>query len=431
MRMVTFIARRALLIPPVLIGVTTITFALFTALPISDQLTSHYGSPGPHDPCGYVPSCQCQDLNYESIRGNTCYCLSPPIETTLTGICTNPTYNAYVTALGLNTPLEQQWFNYVVRSFTFQWGNVSNESTVAKNIPQLEGGVPVATAISWELPYTLELASLSLLIILAIAIPLGNASAVNRNRPIDQLARVMSFSGYALPAFLFGSLIYAGVALLLLPHVGINAHSPWCPGGEEITEELTYSMPQPGQACYPFLQFGQPYPGWVANGIQSGPTGFYTIDALWHGFSWLALDSVVRIILPAFVIAYGTIAGLLRFVRNSMLEVMNLDFIRTARAKGLPEAVVTRRHAGRNSLNVTVTVLGLTFAGFIGGFPVIELVFHLNGVGYMLAQAANPQPGLDFGVLFGSTLLFTYLIVSANLIVDVLYAYLDPRVRLG
>ena len=113
-----------------------------------------------------------------------------------------------------------------------------------------------------------------------------------------------------------------------------------------------------------------------------------------------------------------------------MLEVMNLDFIRTARAKGVPESTVVGRHAGRNSLNVTVTVLGLVFAGFIGGFPIYESVFGINGVGLLLVDSVNPA-GFDFGLIFGATLLFTLIVVCANIIVDILYAYLDPRVRLG
>ena len=90
---------------------------------------------------------------------------------------------------------------------------------------------------------------------------------------------------------------------------------------------------------------------------------------------------------------------------------------------------MVRKHAGRNSLNVTVTVLGLTFAGFIGGFPVIEDVFHLQGVGLLLAYSI--QPPYDFGLIFGSTLLFTIIVVIANILVDITYAFLDPRVRLG
>ncbi len=432
----TYIARRALLVPPVLIGVVTITFVLFSALPIQDQLISHFGSPNIHSKCGYDPTCECQDEDSGSVHGTSCQCTDPPKITTPTSPCTNPTYGVLVDKLGLQYPIWQQWTTYVYRAFTFQWGNVSNSTSVAHAVPQI-AGVGVATAISWALPYTLELAMLSLLIILAIAIPLGNLSAVNRNRPIDQAARVLSFSGFALPGFLLGTFLILGMVLLVLPHTGQLVRTPWCHGGEPLIEEFTYSLPQAltsgtQNACYGTLPVGANYPLWVANGIQSTPTGFITVDAALHGDYWLALDTLFRILLPALVIAYGTIAGLLRFVRNSMLEVMNLDYVRTARAKGVDEALVAKKHAGRNSMNVTITVLGLTFAGFLGGFPVIEEVFHLNGVGYMLAQAVNPsQGGIDFAVIFGSTLLFTFIIVAANLIVDVLYAYLDPRVRLG
>ena len=429
MRMWTYVVRRAFLIPPVLIGVVTITFVLFAALPVQYQLIAHFGSPTAKQHCGYQKSCSCATLDPTSVHDDQCTCLSPPILTTPTGICANPVYTEYRDKLGLNQPIYVQWGTYLYRSFTFQWGNVSNFSTAAEYYPQLKGE-PVATAISWELPYTIELALLSLLLILIVAIPLGNLSAVYRNRPVDQISRVMSFSGYALPAFLLGSLVVAGMVLLFLPHFGYLVRTPWCPSGEPIDQEFTYSLP-PTSSCYLGLPFGLSYPAWVQNGVHSTPTGFLTIDAALHGNDWLALDSILRILLPALVIAFGTVASLLRFVRNSMLEVMNLDYVRTARAGGVPESVVIKRHAGRNSLNVTITVLGLTFAGFLGGFPVIEDVFHLNGIGELLAAAANPSQSLDFGLIFGSTILFTFLIVSANLIVDVLYAYLDPRVRLG
>ena len=109
-----------------------------------------------------------------------------------------------------------------------------------------------------------------------------------------------------------------------------------------------------------------PYPlaqAWMGTHFNTRPTGFPILDSAINGQWWLVTDGLRRLILPAIVIAYGSIAGILRFVRNSMLEVMNLDFVRTARAKGAPESVVINRHAGRNSLNVTVTVLGLTFTG--------------------------------------------------------------------
>ncbi|MGP8077966.1 MAG: ABC transporter permease [Thermoplasmata archaeon] len=425
--MATYIVRRCLQIIPVLIGVVTITFLLFTALPISDQILAHYGTAGPHAPCQYNPSCPCEQLNKPSVHMGQCQCLDPPVTVTPATLCANPVYVNDVKALGLDKPLPVQWLNYVYHSFTFHWGYVQNYSYIGENIEGIKGQ-PVATVLAGFLPYTMELAMLSLGLILVIAIPLGNAAAVNRNRPLDQAARVMSFSGYAIPSFLLGSLLVAGVVLLLIPHVGSFVRTPWCPGGEAIIHEFQYSWPT-NPTCYTGLVFPYHYPTWMKYGTSTTPTGFPTVDALLHHQYWLALDSLIRMLIPALVIAYGTIAGLLRFVRNSMLEVMNLDYIRTARAKGVPEKIVTSRHAGRNSLNVTITVLGLTFAGFIGGFPVVEEIFHINGVGEIIALAI--QQNLDFAMIFGSTILFTFLVVAANIIVDVLYAYLDPRVRLG
>jgi peptide/nickel transport system permease protein len=432
--MLTYVIRRILQIIPVLIGVVTVTFLLFTALPLQDQILAHYGTAGPHATCQYNPSCPCEQLDKESVHNGMCECLAvgstPGYSTTPGGTCQNPVYWEDLKALGLNKPLPEQWGNYVIHSFTFRWGYVANDSYIAEHIEGIKGEA-VSTVLAGFLPYTIELALLSLALILVIAIPLGNAAAVNRNRPLDQSARVMSFSGFAIPGFLLGSLLVAGVTLLFLPHTGATVSSPWCQAGEAIDHEFTYSWPQSPE-CYIGANtplFPYRFPPWMPYGTVTSPTGFPTLDALIHHSYWLALDTVLRMLLPALVIAYGTIAGLLRFVRNSMLEVMNLDYVRTARAKGVPEKVVTSRHAGRNSLNVTITVLGLTFAGFIGGFPVIEEVFKINGVGEIIALSIQQQ--LDYAMIFGSTILFTFLVVGANIIVDVLYAYLDPRVRLG
>ncbi len=411
MRMLTYILRRLALVIPTIFGVMTITFILLAALPVQDQIIAAYGLPPKDAPCGYAAECTCASLHL------TCHGEAP-----------DPLYVRLTAKLGLNRPIPVQYGYFIYRSFTFQWGTVSNHSEVGDDYP-FARGEPVAKFLGQMLPYTIELAMLSLVIILAIAIPLGNLAAVNRNRPIDQASRVVSFSGFAIPPFLLGSFVVFGVFYLLLPHVGYELATPWCPTKEGLLFELTYSWPQPG--CYKGpVALATNCPTWLVGCVVSTPTGFPTIDAIIHGQYWLSLDTVIRIILPALVVAYTSVATLLRFVRNSMLEVMNLDFVRTARAKGVPEGTVVSRHAGRNSLNVTITVLGLTFAGFLGGFPVIEEVFTLNGIGRAFALAVYPG-AFDFGVIFGSTLLFTYLVVSANLIVDVLYAYLDPRVRLG
>ncbi len=417
MQLSVYILRRLLLLVPVIVGVMTITFALVSALPVQQQLIAHFGAPG-KEPWVYNPT-------LEPGQG-TCPSNS-------TSNCPNPVYNRDLAILGLNQPVPVQWAIYLYHSFTFQWGKVNNYSSAAYLNSAIKDQ-PVTSVLGWYLPYTLELAILSLVLILVVAIPLGNLAAVNRNRPVDQAARVLSFSGFAMPGFLLASLLLLGATIAAGAATHYVSHPPWCSAGEATYLEFYGSWP--ADLCFP----GGNYPGWLTYetsagplyGVVSQPTGFPSVDAALHGNLWLALDTLVRMALPAIVIAFGTIAVLLRFVRNSMLEVMNLDFVRTARAEGIPEKVVVSRHAGRNSLNVTITVLGLTFAFFIGGFPVIEYVFGLNGVGRMLAYSVQTTSGtVDFGLIFGSTLLFTFIVVITNIIVDVLYAYLDPRVRLG
>jgi len=402
MRMWIYVVRRLLLVIPIIIGVMTITFALVSALPVQDRLVSTFGSPGRNNPGGYAPMIPCSDLHPGAL-----------------GNCTNPVYQRDIHKLGLDQPIVVQWGIYIFNSLTFQWGYVDNHSG-ATSSDSLLAGQPVVTVLSWFLPYTLELAVFALVIILIVSIPLGNLAAVYRNRPVDQASRVISFSGYALPSFLLGTFLL--MAFVLALDTTFGGKDPTCPQ-QSFYQFFVGSWPS--IVCYSNSQ----WPSWLGQGVISSPTGFPTVDAIIHGQYWLALDTVIRMILPALVIAYTSIAGLLRFVRNSMLEVMNLDFVRTARSKGVPESIVISKHAGRNSLNVTITVLGLTFAFFIGGFPVVESIFNLNGVGRMFVYALlSPY---DYGLIFGSTILFTFLVVFANIIVDVLYAYLDPRVRLG
>ena len=407
MQLWVYVVRRTMLIVPVVIGVMTITFALVVAVPTGERICSYYQANPRENPCSqYVP------------------CPGNPSQ-----LCSNPAYTKALHALGYDRPVPVQWAFYMYNALTFNWGYVSPTSTVGdgnSGLPALKGQ-SVTSVLGTFLPYTIELALLSLFFTLIISIPLGNLSAVYRNRPIDQFARIMSFSGYALPTFILGAVVLAAAASLLS---GGGTRSPICSGGTGFLE-FYGSWPVPNCWMWGSGLTSTGYPSWLIYGYQSTPTGFPTIDALIHGDGWLALDTLARIILPALVIAYGTIATLLRFVRNSMLEVMNLDFVRTARAKGLPESKVVKKHAGRNSLNVTVTILGLTFAFFISGFPIIESVFNLWGVGRIFAYALVQSGGTyDFGLIFGTTILFTYLVVVANLIVDVTYSLLDPRVRL-
>lgn len=396
MKMWVYIVRRSLLLVPVILGVMTITFFITSQLPINDRIISAIG-PSKN---GYSPTIACSILH------------NNPSEN---GTCSNPAYYLGLHILGLDQPVPVQYLKYIYSSFTLQWGYTGTHSPASLVIGSNQ--LPVAQVLGWFLPFTLELAALSLAIILTLAIPIGNYSAVYRNRPLDQGARIMSFSGFALPGFILAYLVLLGATF------AAGSGNLECGGTSSPYFDFTGSWP--AVTCFN----GGQYPTWIGTHLQSGPTGFPTIDSAIHGDWWLAGDTVFRMILPAFVIAYGSIAVILRFVRNSMLEVLNMDFVRTARAKGVAESGVVRKHAGRNSLNVTVTVLGLTFAGFIGGFPIIEEVFQLRGVGLILALSV--QPPYDFGLIFGSTLLFTIIVVIANILVDIIYAFLDPRVRLG
>ncbi|MCI4322713.1 MAG: ABC transporter permease [Thermoplasmata archaeon] len=389
MKLWIFVVRRLLLVIPVVIGVMTITFILLWALPPQQEFVVINGSP----------------------RGG----LTMPCADNASQTCNIPAYQKFLDQYRANPPY--QWAKYVYNSLTLNLGNTDKNSQASISYGLAGQSIAVTTVLSWYLPYTLELAAFSLLIILLVSIPLGNLSAVNRNRPVDQAARIVSFSGIAIPGFLLATLLLYGVV------DASGGLTKVCNGNSFAYLNWVGSWPDPH--CFA----GGALPSWIGPNQQTYPTGFPTVDALYNGSFYFAAESVKRMVLPALIIAYGSIGVLLRFVRSSMLEVMNQDFIRTARAKGVSERVVIARHAGRNSLTVTITILGLTFAGFIGGFAVIETVFQLHGIGLLLTRSII-QP-FDYGLIFGTTLVFTYIVVAANLIVDVLYSFLDPRVRLG
>ncbi|MFZ0831013.1 MAG: ABC transporter permease [Thermoplasmata archaeon] len=401
MRLWVYIVRRILLLLPVLLGVMTITFVMVSAIPVGQRLISQFGE----SKFGSGPSVLCSRFGLTNPDGSR--------------FCPNPWYWNGIRTLGLNQPIPVQWAHYMYDTFTGQWGYTSAHSLLPTvGIP---GGIPVLTILSWYLPYTLELAMLSLVMIWFLSFPIGNRAAVHRNRPFDQGARLLSFSGFALPTFLLAGGTLLGAVLLTggFTHICGGTATPW---------DLWYGLP-PDPTAYACSPYGGVQPSWIGQYGQSAPTHFITIDALIHGQPLIALDTIRRLLLPAFTVAFGSVAGILRFVRNSMLEVLSLDYIKHARAIGVSERMVITRHAGRNAMNVTLTVLGLTFAFFIAGFPVTELIFGLRGIGLLFTYSVRPP--YDFGVIFGTTIVFTIIVVIANIIVDILYAVLDPRVRLG
>jgi len=229
---------------------------------------------------------------------------------------------------------------------------------------------PVIEEIGARFQLTFQLALMTTVIASMIAIPLGITAALLRNTWTDYVVRVVTIAGLAVPAFWLGMLIL--LALL--------AVFDWLPS---ISFTPIYSDP-------------------VAN--------------------------LSQLIWPAMAVGYRFAAVLARIVRSTLLEVLNEDYIRTARAKGVFERVVVRRHALRNALLPAITVIGLEFAFLLGGLVVTEQVFNLNGLGKLFVQSVSRH---DFMLIQGMVMMFAAFYVFVNLVIDVLYAVLDPRIRYG
>lgn len=279
----------------------------------------------------------------------------------------------------LNDPLPVQyiyWAAGVLRG-DFGWSGVA--------------AAPVSDVFLDKVGATSELAVAAGLVAVAMGIGLGTYSGARRDRLPDHLTRIFSISGAAMPIFWFA------ILLLIVFWVGLG----WAPIGRSNAG-----------------LFGQ-----IAH-----PTGLYTVDALVAGNLRAFLDALWHLALPALALGYGTTAIITRMMRSSLVEELGEDYVDAARAKGLPERLVLRRHARRNALIPTVTVIGLSFGFLLQGTVVVEIIFRWPGVGRWMADAVlrGDQATIMAYVMFTSVL---FLVV--NLAVDVAYAYLDRRVVLG
>lgn len=232
-------------------------------------------------------------------------------------------------------------------------------------------GRPVGELIADALPATLLLSGASLLIAVAVAIPLGIVAAVQRNSWIDRVLTTVSFFGLSLPVFWYGLMLIILFAVLLR----------WLPAGGMFT---------PGQGS--------------------------------------VVDVALHLILPVIALSTSLMAELVRYTRSAMIGVLQQDYVRTARAKGVAERSVIIRHAFRTALIPVATLLGLLVPRLIGGAAVTETVFTWPGMGRLAVSAAYNQ---DYPTIMGITLVVSVTVIISNLIVDLLYAKLDPRVRYG
>ncbi|HSJ43981.1 MAG TPA: ABC transporter permease [Euzebyales bacterium] len=250
---------------------------------------------------------------------------------------------------------------------------------------------PVTQVFPAKLTASMELAIASAIVAVVLGLALGTYAGARRNRLPDHVTRIFAISGASMPLFWF--------AILLLIVFWVNLG--WFPVGRS-NAEIFHSIPH--------------------------PTGMYTVDALLALDPTALRDALWHLALPAITLGYGATAIIARMMRSSLVEELQEDYVDAARAKGLPERLVLRRHARRNALIPTVTVIGLTFGFLLQGAVVAEIIFQWPGLGRWMADAVlrGDQATIMAYVMFTSVL---FLVV--NLAVDVVYAYLDRRVVLG
>jgi peptide/nickel transport system permease protein len=352
--MVNYIIRRLLILPVILFGVTVLIFLMITILPAEARSALYI-----------------RDI--------------PKNQAMMEGI---------IKRYGLRDPVYVQYWRWLVgRKVDGEMvgGILRGDFGYSRS-----NNMEVSRIMSLRFPATIELALYAIIPILGVGIWLGIVAAVNHNKFIDQLARLLSIVGYSFPTFIVG--------LLLLMFFYADLH--WFPIGR-LSDWATEAIASPT-----YHQF----------------TKLVTIDGLLNGRFDIFLDGLRHLVLPIFTLSYVSWAGFLRITRSSMLETLRQEYVVTARAKGLKENDVVNKHARPNALIPVVTVGGLQVAGLMGGVVFTETIFNYPGIGSASASAASQ---LDVVTVLAFTLLTAFILIVANLIVDVLYAFLDPRIRLS
>jgi len=267
--------------------------------------------------------------------------------------------------LGLDRPVVVQLGRYLWRVARADFGR------------SITLDVPVLRLMLSTLPATLELATSSIILAVLIGIPLGLLAARRRGTVVDTGTMLLAQLGVSMPVF------WLGVLLILLFAVKLN----WLPS------------------------FGRGAP--LLGALASGDTG-------------AAIDSLRHLLLPTVTLAFFNLALLSRLTRWALLEVLEEDYVRTARAKGQRERVVLYRHALRNALLPIVTIVGLQFGNALGGAVVTETIYGWPGMGRLVVQAIGQR---DFPVVQGAVLILALIFSVFNLLVDLTYAFIDPRIR--
>jgi peptide/nickel transport system permease protein len=335
--MTKYIIRRLLLLVPVLLGMTLISFAVTKAIPT--------------DPI--IASISQEASNHPEIVA------------------------AYRKQWGLDESLPVQYLTY------------------AKNLLHGDMGIsiythrPVVEDLTDYLPATVELATVTIVLSVILSVPLGILAAIRRGGIVDFIVRVFTLAGVAMPIF------WLALAFLNIFYLRLG----WAPA--------------PGRLDYVFSP-------------PTKVTGLYIIDALLVGDPATAWNALAHLALPALVLASWSVGLLTRMTRASMLSVLPQDFLRSVRSKGASEFYVIRRHAAPNAMIPVVTVVGLAYGDLLSGALLIETIFGWPGIG---RYAYNAAVHVDFPAIIGVALTVGFIYTIVNLLVDIIYALLDPRVR--
>lgn len=267
---------------------------------------------------------------------------------------------------GLDKPLHVQYIIWLKKIVRLDFGNSFSQDHR-----------PVIDKIKERIPVTLSINILSMLIIFIVALPIGIYSAIKQNTIFDRASTIFVFVGYSTPSF--------WLALLLMIVFGVNLR------------------------ILPI-------------------SGLYSINFASLSFGEKVIDLGRHLVLPLFVASFGGLAGLSRYMRSNLLEVIRQDYVIAARAKGLSERDVIYKHAVRNALIPVITILGLSIPELIGGSVIFESIFGIPGMGQLFYQSVMSR---DYPVVMGILTIGAFLTLIGNLIADVCYAIVDPRVRLG
>jgi peptide/nickel transport system permease protein len=303
---------------------------------------------------------------------------------------------AVIRRYGLDEPIPTQYWHWLV-------GRVDpvTDETVGGVLRgdlgfSRTGNQSVIDLLRRRLPATIELTLWAAAPIIVIGVWLGVKAAVNNNKPFDQGARVFAIIGYSFPTFVFGLLV-----LMIF-----YARLEWFPPSR------LSDWAQRAVLSEEFVRY----------------TSINTLDAILNWRWDIFFDALRHLVLPVITLSYLSWALLLKITRSSMLESLRQDYVTTARSKGLRERDVINRHARRNALLPVATIAGLTLVALLNGVVITETIFNWPGIGSAAAEAAA---SLDVLTVLGFVLFNATLLIIANLVVDVMYAFLDPRVRLG